>query len=68
MASPPHPTPATVATLCYKGTGQTLALLPGATIVLGRGTIAGIVSPHVSRKQGRLSISSRFHSSHDPIV
>ncbi|GJJ73331.1 hypothetical protein EMPS_05689 [Entomortierella parvispora] len=51
MSTSTHPIPATVATMCYKGTGQTLALLPGATIVLGRSTANGIVSPHVSRKQ-----------------
>ncbi|KAG0053567.1 hypothetical protein BGZ83_000851 [Gryganskiella cystojenkinii] len=49
---PPIPNQHPSATITYKGTGQTIALDPG-TIVLGRGSLLGILSAHVSRKQGK---------------
>jgi hypothetical protein len=46
-----------VAALRLKSTGQTLELCRDSTLLVGRGSFAGITSPHVSRKQGKQEIT-----------
>ncbi|KAG0297889.1 hypothetical protein BGZ97_004203 [Linnemannia gamsii] len=48
-----------VATLTLSESGQSENLLQDTTLILGRHTFEGVKSPHISRKQGKLQLTSK---------